>query len=124
MSKGTYSYSSRHRMHEEPMTKDEIEIAGLKKDLIRATTTITNLSAFLKAKKAELSRTRSEYQELVTDYLALRKLQKQETQMLDYILNDCTAVSVVIDGDKYIAMDREEIQQEMEKDKFFNYEQI
>lgn len=106
------------------MTTDEIEIAGLKKDLIRAETTITNLSAFLKAKKAELSRTRSEYQELVTDYLALRKLQKQETQMLDYILNDCTTVSVTVEGDKYIAMDREEIQQEMEKDKFFNYEQI
>lgn len=104
--------------NERPMTRDEIEIAGLKKDLIEAQTTITNLAAFLQSKKAELRRTRAEYSELVTDYLNLRKLQKEETEMLDYILDDVSVVEVRIEGTAYIALDREEIKIEMEKDDY------
>jgi len=119
MSKGTYSHSNRHRMHEptnHAMTPFEIETTRLKRDLIEAQTTITNLSYKLKAMRDELRHSRSDYQTLADDYIRMRAIQRRDTEIVEYMLSDDTTVSVYIKGEKYEALCREEIENVMEAD--------
>ena len=71
------------------MTADEIEIAGLKRELITAQTTITNLSHTLKARTDELRRLRSEQADLTNSYLAVReKLSEARWHLRDILDED------------------------------------
>lgn len=71
------------------MTNDEIEIAGLKRELIIAQTTITNLSHTLKARTDEIRRLRSEQSDLTTTYLEVRnKLSEARWHLRDILDED------------------------------------
>jgi hypothetical protein len=94
-----------HTPIEHDTSKDAIEISRLKRDLIEAETTITELVADLRA-------SRESYGLLANAYLKVRELQKEETSMLNYVLSDSSSISLYIKGDGYL-FDREQLQEEM-----------
>lgn len=92
MSKGTYSHSNRHRMHEKNTEAENEEL------------------------KRELEECRESYQVLADDYLRLRGLMKRDAEILDYILSDDTNAEVYIQGMLCLALSRDEMEKVIRED--------
>lgn len=142
MSKGTYSYSNRHRMHENRETPCVIhharnmgkslltkaqrdawnamsEIDKLKRENEELKRTLSKSMYALQENeelKRELEECRESYQVLADDYLRLRGLMKRDSEILDYILSDDTNAEVYIQGMLCLALSRDEMEKVMRED--------